>query len=142
MSTTWSGNPYNSEGSLRAAALPKVLFEECHKNCVEIDFQSPQTDQEKQCIKNCQEKTYQAFDMYMRVQYNFAKDTTWRDHIDISKYTGMEVEHGLNTANLAPENAYSNLGHFDPSGDQQNSYKAFMAESNRRYRKLKAAAFQ
>ena len=34
----------------------------------------------------------------MRVQYNFAKKTTWRDQIDISKYTGMEVEHGLNTA--------------------------------------------
>ena len=54
--------------------------------------------------------------MYMRVQYNFAKSTTWRDHIDVSKYTGMEVEHGLNTGNLYPLGNGSNIGHYDPNG--------------------------
>ncbi len=51
----------------------------------------------------------------MRVQYNFAKNKTFRDFVDISKYTGMEVEHGLNTGNLYPMSNASNLGHFDPN---------------------------
>ena len=54
----WSGNPYNNEGSYKAAALPGLLFEECHKNCVEVDFQAPTSDSEKACVTNCQEKTY------------------------------------------------------------------------------------
>ena len=55
--------------------------------------------------------------MYMRVEYNFAKKQTWRDYVDISKYTGMEVEHGSNTANLYPMGRNSNLGHFDPTSE-------------------------
>ena len=62
--------------------------------------------------------------MYMRVQYNFAMKTTWRDYIDVSKYTGMEVEHGLNTANLHPLSSASNIGHFDPTSSAQNNAKA------------------
>ena len=113
----WSGNPFNNKTSLQQNALPKILFEECHKNCVDFDFAAPQNEQEVKCIKNCQEKTYQAFDMFMRVEYNFAKSTTVRDHVDISKYTGMEVEHGLNTANLHEMSKGSNLGHFNPNGE-------------------------
>jgi len=67
-----------------------------------MDLMQAQSEDEVKCIKNCQEKTYQSFDMFMRVQYNFAKNKTFRDYVDISKYTGMEVEHGLNTANLYP----------------------------------------
>ena len=98
--SNWARNPYNSFHSLKQHALPKVLFEECHKNCVEVEFMTPKEKSELICIKNCQEKTYQAFDIYMRVQYNFAKNETWRDYVDISNYTGMEVEHGHNTADL------------------------------------------
>ncbi len=75
------------------------------------------------CIKNCQEKTYQAFDMYMRVQYNFEKSRTYKDFVDVSKYTGMEVEHGQNTAHLHPMNNASNLGHFDPNSNLQSGFK-------------------
>ena len=53
--------------------------------------------------------------MYMRVQYNFAKQKTWRDYVDISAYTGMEVEHGGNTGNLHPMSNGRNLGHFNPN---------------------------
>jgi|TARA_B110000285_G_scaffold228323_1_gene291129 hypothetical protein len=53
--------------------------------------------------------------MYMRVEYNFAKKTTWRDHIDISRYTGMEVEHGLNTGDKYAMGSAANLGHYDPT---------------------------
>ena len=56
--TTWAANPYNKESSLKQHALPKLLFEECHKNCVEFDLGAPQNDTEVKCIKNCQEKTY------------------------------------------------------------------------------------
>ena len=57
--------------------------------------------------------------MFMRVQYNFEKNRTWRDYVDLSKYTGMEVEHGLNTANMHGMSSASNLGHFDPNSNQQ-----------------------
>ena len=56
--------------------------------------------------------------MFMRVEYNFAKKTTWRDHIEISKYTGMEVEHGLNTADSYAMGSAANLGHYDPDSDR------------------------
>ena len=78
----------------------------------------------------------------MRVQYNFAKNKSWRDFVDVSKFTGMEVEHGLNTAGLHPENAQSNLGHFDPNGDQQNNFSAFSTVSNKKFQGIKGAAFQ
>ena len=137
---SWAGNPYNKVDSLKQNALPKILFEECHKNCVDFDFAAPQNESEVKCIKNCQEKTYQAFDMYMRVQYNFAKNTTWRDHIDVSKYTGMEVEHGLNTAGLVPMGNASNAGHYDPTAHGQNNAAAFRENINKKLGGVQAAA--
>ena len=50
----------------------------------------------------------------MRVNFNFARSTTIRDHVDLSKYTGMEVEHGKNTNNMYNSTNAGNLGHFDP----------------------------
>ena len=78
--------------------------------------------------------------MYMRVQFNYAKNTTWRDHIDVSKYTGMEVEHGLNTANLYPMSNGSNLGHFDPNGKGQNNSAEFRTEIEKNLKDVRAAA--
>jgi len=34
----WGDNPYNHVESLKAHALPKLLFEECHKNCTDLDI--------------------------------------------------------------------------------------------------------
>ena len=96
----WSDNPMNHKSTLKQNALPKILFEECHMNCVDFDFAAAKNETENTCIKNCQEKTYQAFDMYMRVEYNFSKNKTWRDYVDLSRYSGMEIEHGLNTNDM------------------------------------------
>ena len=78
--------------------------------------------------------------MYMRVQYNFAKNTTWRDHIDVSKYTGMEVEHGLNTAGLVPMGNASNAGHYDPTANGQNNAAAFRENINKTLGHMQRAA--
>ena len=136
----WAKNPYNSEASLKQHALPQLLFQDCKQNCVEFEFAAPTTDDEIKCVKNCQAKTYQAFDMYMRVQYNFAKKETWRDYVDISNYTGMEVEHSTNTGNLHTMSKASNLGHFDPNSHQQTNFAAMQSKVNRELGDLKKAA--
>ena len=79
--------------------------------------------------------------MYMRVQYNMAKKTTWRDQIDISKYTGMEVEHGLNTGDMYQMGSAANLGHMNPSSEKASTYNKFVAKVDKDYAKVKAAAF-
>ena len=40
----WSGNPYNNENSLKQHALPKLLFSECHKNCVDFEMGAAAND--------------------------------------------------------------------------------------------------
>ena len=79
--------------------------------------------------------------MFMRVEYNFAKKTTWRDHIEISKYTGMEVEHGLNTADMYQMGPAANLGHYNPNSDKTSTYNKFVAQADKQYAKVKSAAF-
>ena len=63
--------------------------------------------------------------MYMRVQFNFAKSSKVRDHVDVSRYTGMEIEHGINTNNMWQMSNASNLGHFDPHAKQQSNSGEF-----------------
>ena len=53
--------------------------------------------------------------MYMRVQYNFARNKTYRYYIDLSSYTGIEVEHGGNTADIIPMGPGANIGKFNPN---------------------------
>ena len=79
--------------------------------------------------------------MYMRVQYNFAKKTTWRDEIDVSRYTGMEVEHGLNTGDLYNMGAAANLGHHNPTSTKSSTHSGFMSKVDKDYAKVKSAAF-
>ena len=78
--------------------------------------------------------------MYMRVQYNFERNKTWRDFVDVSSYTGMEVEHGHNTANLHPMNAASNLGHFDPTSGLQSKYGELQSKIQQNLGGLKKTA--
>ena len=122
MSNTWAKNPYNMEDSLKKHALPEILFQDCKSNCVDFEFAAPTSDNEIKCVKNCQAKTYAAFDMFMRVQYNFAKNETYRDHVDVSNFTGMEIEHGGNTGDMFQLSKHGNLGHFDPNANSQNSF--------------------
>ena len=137
----WQRNPYNNLESLKQHALPKILFEECHKNCVELDFMAAKTESDLKCIKNCQNKTYQAFDMYMRVQYNFAKKQTWRDYVDLSNYAGMEVEHSHNTADLYEMSQSATPGKFSPHNTNATNFKAFTNKLDKNNATLKNVAF-
>ena len=56
----------------------------------------------------------------MRVQYNFAKKQTWRDYVDVSNYTGMEMEHSHNTGDKYAMSGAATLGHFNPHGSSSN----------------------
>ncbi|MFS8160450.1 MAG: Tim10/DDP family zinc finger protein [Candidatus Roizmanbacteria bacterium] len=85
-------------------ALPNLLFNECHKTCVDSEISPAINKEQVTCITNCQEKTYKAFDLYLRMQVIAAKQKTYRDFVDISKFTGMEVEHAHDTTNKFPHN--------------------------------------
>ena len=37
----WSRNPMNKLESLKKFAMPKILFEECHLNCVDLEIAAP-----------------------------------------------------------------------------------------------------
>ncbi len=101
--SNWSENPMHQKQSLMNYALPPLLFQECQKYCVEDYLTTPaETPSQKQCIANCQDKTYKAFDMYMLVQQKFTAKKTYKDYIDISRFTEMEIEHGHDTASQIP----------------------------------------
>jgi hypothetical protein len=70
------------------------------------------TEGEKTCIANCQEKTYKAFDLFMKVNVRFAAKKDYRSYVDVSRYTEMEVEHAHDTASQIPR---SNAEHLQPS---------------------------
>uniref|UniRef100_A0A7S3CMK0 Mitochondrial import inner membrane translocase subunit n=1 Tax=Strombidium rassoulzadegani TaxID=1082188 RepID=A0A7S3CMK0_9SPIT len=139
MPSSWSDNPYQHKQALKFATLSGPVLNECFKNCVEFEFGQP-SEAEQTCIKNCQSKSSEAFNMFMRVQYNFAKDKSWKDYIDLSRYTGMEVEHGLNTNHLYEMNNAANLGHFDPHPKTQTTFAKFQEEKDWQLRDLKKAA--
>ena len=97
--SNWAGNPIHQRQSLMSYALPQLLFTECHKYCVNSnEFKVAETDSEKTCISNCQAKTYRAFDMYLQMSVKAEARKDARSYIDISRYTGMEVEHQHDTA--------------------------------------------
>jgi hypothetical protein len=97
--SNWAGNPLHQKHSLMGYALPQLLFSECHKYCINPhEFRAAESDSEKTCISNCQSKTYRAFDMYMQVAVKSEAKKDYRSFIDISRYTGMEVEHQHDTA--------------------------------------------
>ena len=59
-----------------------------------------ETAGEKACVLNCQEKTYASFELYMSIkQRTDAQTKTWKQTIDMSDYTEMEVEHAHDTGN-------------------------------------------
>ena len=108
--SNWAENPENFRQSYMGFALPHVLFTECHKNCVDLEFNVAETHEQKTCIANCQDKTYAAFDLYMEINKRFAARKSTRDFIDIAKYTEMEIEHGHDTASATG----NSFGHVHP----------------------------
>lgn len=93
---SWAQNPENKRDALMQACLPQLLFRQCHLNCVDSETFAAETPAEQQCIKNCQDKTYQSFELYMGIQKR--KLALQRQYIDKSAYIGMEVEHSNDTS--------------------------------------------
>ena len=109
--SNWAENPRHREQSLKQASLSHLLFTQCHKFCIDDEFQHAETAEQKTCISNCHDKTYKAFDMYMGVSERFAARKTFRSYVDISRFTGMEVEHKHDTDNAI---AHNQDGHINP----------------------------
>ena len=90
-------------------ALPNLLFNECHKSCVDPEISPAFNKEQVSCLTSCQEKTYKAFELYMQMQVRASAQKTYRDYVDISKYTGFEVEHAHDTTNKFPHHAELHL---------------------------------
>ena len=85
------------KAAVEQASLPQLLFRQCVANCVDDSTVfSAETDAEKMCLANCQAKTYQAFDMYWAIRQKM-RVASVSQSVDVSRYTGMEIEHGHNT---------------------------------------------
>ena len=110
--SNWASNPMNQRQSLLTSALPQLLFSECHKYCVDNEFASAETPEQKTCISNCQSKTYRSFDLYMSASERFAARKNFRHYVDVSRFTGMEVEHKHDTESVI---AHKYDGHVHPS---------------------------
>jgi hypothetical protein len=96
-------NPNNKRETFMQQSLPNLLFRQCHTNCVDSDSFLAESAGEKLCVQNCQEKTYQAFDMYMLIKMRMdAHKSTLENVVDISAFTGMEVEHSHDTESELP----------------------------------------
>ncbi len=79
---------------------------------MESEFSFAETPEQKTCISNCQDKTYKAFDLYMGVSERFAARKNYRNIVDISKFTGMEVEHKHDTESVI---SHKYDGHIHPA---------------------------
>lgn len=49
-------------------SLPQLLFRQCNANCLDTDMFSAEKQGEILCMRNCQDKTYAAFNMYMNLR--------------------------------------------------------------------------
>ena len=78
------------------ACLPQLLFRRCHLNCVDSETFAAESPTELACIKNCQDKVYQSFDLYMGITTRKAASASL--YIDKSTFIGMEVEHSNDTS--------------------------------------------
>lgn len=132
--SNWAENPEHNKRSLMNYALPQLLFTECHKNCVDLEFQAAETPEQKKCIANCQDKTYKAFDLYMAVSTRMASRRNFRSYVDISKFTGMEVEHKHDTESVIN---HENDGHVHPK-----TVKDFTKYVETQYGDIKKQALQ
>ena len=90
--SNWAENPTHQRTAIEKNALPFIMFSECPRNCVNDLKKGKYTEGEMACIQNCQNKTQRAFDMYMGMLVRWEAKKNYRDYVDISKYTGMEVE--------------------------------------------------
>ncbi len=114
--SNWAENPQHKRQSLQAFALPTLLFSECQKYCLPNEFAAASSDPERACLANCQSKTYRSFDLYMAVSERVSARKNYRHYVDVSRFTGMEVEHKHDTASVIPHLAD---GHVHPASVQE-----------------------
>ena len=97
--SNWAENPIHQKTALSGYALPSLLFSDCQKFCLSHEFTEAETTGQKLCIYNCQDKVYKSFDLYMEIAQRHAARKNFRNYVDISKYTEMEIEHKHDTGN-------------------------------------------
>ena len=95
-SATWSANPQHKRELIMQHALPQLLFRRCHVNCVDSDSFAAETPAEVQCIKNCQDKVYSGFNLYMGLRS--LKESAAKPNVDVAGYVGFETEHSNDTS--------------------------------------------
>lgn len=98
--SNWAENPIHQRSEIEKHALPFLMYYECPTNCINDLTKQSYSESELYCLSNCQNKTKRAFDMMLGMQQRWAARKTFRDYVDISKYTGMEVENKHDTANV------------------------------------------
>ena len=113
--SNWAENPQHQRQSLMSYALPQLLFSECSSYCIDSEFKGAETAEQVSCLHNCQAKTYKAFDLYMQVNQRMSARKNFRAYVDISKFTGMEVEHKHDTESVI---SHVDDGHVHPKSVQ------------------------
>ena len=94
-------------------------------NCVDSEAFLASEPQEKACIQNCQEKTYQAFDLMMAVKMRCEARKAADSVLDISRYTEMDIEKGHDTAGVigASHGVHADYKHLDMWNETKQSYE-------------------
>ncbi len=102
--SNWADSPSHKRATLEKYCLNQLFNSECVKYCVPTPSANHQWSQgEQHCLSNCQTKTTRAFDLYMKIfEIHEVNKDDLRSHIDISKYAGFEIEHGIDTGNKLP----------------------------------------
>ena len=103
-------------------------------NCVESGEMTAVTDGEQLCVKNCQDKTMQSFDLFMRMSHHLEKKRDYRSYIDVSRYTEMEIEHGHDTESV--------IEILRPTHIHAPHVKTFLKDNEKRHGGLQSQAFK
>ena len=130
--SNWAENPENHRQSLLSYALPSLLFTECQRYCVDSEYQAATTPEQATCLANCQAKTTRAFDLYMAVNVRAAARRDFRHYVDVSRFTGMEVEHKHDTESVI---SHQHDLHVHPSSIQE-----FRKETDRQFTQVQSKA--
>ncbi len=93
----WAGNPANRRSEFEGG-IATLLFEQCPRFCVDKSETSKDLSPgEELCIKNCQDKTYQAFNIHMAIWSKYAANRDPKQDINLSEFVEMDIEAGHDT---------------------------------------------
>ena len=95
--SNWAANPANQRESLLTSSVAPLAFVECQKYCIGDVFAPP------------------AFNLSMAVHQRAAARQNFRSYVDVSRFTGMEIEHKHDTESVI---SHENDGHVHPKSVQ------------------------